>query len=204
MSKFTNLTIGVLALQGDFERHQYQINLVGATPREVRLAEDLKDLDGLIIPGGESTTMNYLIDRFEIRQALLESAKSIPYWGTCAGMILMAREIADNQAGVETLNLMDMTVQRMGYGRQIYSVDETVPATLNGSPVILTATFIRAPRITRTGDGLEVLANYDDVPVLVQSQDHMACSFHTELDNDTKLLEYFLTHFVLKKRSQNV
>ncbi len=196
-----NKTIGVLALQGDFERHEHQLRLAGARPKQVRLAEDLSDLDGLIIPGGESTTMNYLIDRFDMRRPLIEFADDKPIWGTCAGMIMLANKIENNQAGIEPLRLMDIDVVRNGYGRQIFSFTDTITVTLNGASLHLETTFIRAPRIIRCGSEVEALAVYKDSPVLVRQGRLLAGSFHAELDDDTRLLEYFLEDFFEQKRS---
>lgn len=193
MRDYIDICVGLLALQGDFERHAHQVRLVGATPVEVRSATDLEQIDALIIPGGESTTMHYLMEKFSLRRPLLEFARSHPVFGTCAGMILLSTDIQDNQAGIVPLKLLDIGVLRNDYGRQIYSFQDALPARLNGNQVELTATFIRAPRIVRVGTDVEVLAEYRDDPVLVQKELVLACSFHTELDDDTRLLKYFLS-----------
>ncbi|HOP07436.1 MAG TPA: pyridoxal 5'-phosphate synthase glutaminase subunit PdxT [candidate division Zixibacteria bacterium] len=198
------LKVGVLALQGDFEMHRRQIALLGAEPHLVKLPDHLTDLDALIIPGGESTTMDKLMDRFALRKPLLEFGARKPIWGTCAGMIMLSSEVIDNQAGIKPLALMDMSVLRNGYGRQVFSFEEKVTADLDGTATELTATFIRAPRLTRLGDRLTPLAEYAGSPVLVASERHLASSFHSELDDDTRLLEFFLTHFALKSGSQSV
>ncbi|MDH3892763.1 MAG: pyridoxal 5'-phosphate synthase glutaminase subunit PdxT [candidate division Zixibacteria bacterium] len=188
--------IGVLALQGDFERHEHQLTLAGAEAVQVRLPSELEPLDGLIIPGGESTTMSYLIDRFAMRAPLVEFGRKRPVWGTCAGMIMLAAKIEDNQAGLKPFGLLDIDVVRNGYGRQVFSFTDHIEASLNGGCMRLEATFIRAPRITRLGAQIKTLAVYQDTPVLVAQGRILASSFHTELDNDLRLLEYFLTHFV--------
>ena len=195
MSK-KQLQIGVLALQGDFERYEHQLTLAGAQAVQVRLPKQLDALDGLIIPGGESTTMSYLIDRFAMREPLLEYSQERPIWGTCAGMILLATRIEDNQAGVQPFGLLDIDVVRNGYGRQVFSFTDQIEASLNGACTQLEATFIRAPRITRLGKKVKTLAMYQETPVLVAQGRILAGSFHTELDNDLRLLEFFLTHFV--------
>ncbi len=192
MSSFSSLTIGVLALQGDFERHLYQLQLEGVTGVEVKLPRHLDRIDGLIIPGGESTTMSLLLDRFALREPLKRFSSKKPVWGTCAGMIMLAKGITDNQSGVKPLELLDIDVLRNGYGRQFFSFERSLAASLNGTPVILNATFIRAPKIVRLGSGLTVLAQLDDVPVLVTKDKLMVSSFHTELDDDTTLLRFFL------------
>ncbi|MBU8932872.1 MAG: pyridoxal 5'-phosphate synthase glutaminase subunit PdxT [candidate division Zixibacteria bacterium] len=193
------MNIGVLALQGDFERHIHQLSLLGAGMTEVRTATQLNEIDGLIIPGGESTTMNILFDRFDLRQPLTDYGHSRPVWGTCAGMIMLAMKIEDNQANVRTLGLMDVDVVRTGYGRQVNSFDVPLTARLNDDEVTLRATFIRAPRICRTGKNVKTLASYDGDPVLVIEGHLMASSFHTELDDDCTLLEFFLRRFVLAR-----
>ena len=196
MSRSSRLRVGVLALQGDFQRHSYQLDLLGVKATEVRLPADLQQLDALIIPGGESTTMDTLIDRFGLREPLLAFGRSQPIWGTCAGMVMMAKNVEDNQAGIKTLGLLDIDVVRVGYGRQVFSFEESVTADLGDGPVALTATFIRAPKVTRTGPAVQSLAAYRDSPVLVSQGNILTSSFHTELDDNTTLLEYFLKRFV--------
>ncbi|MEW6411792.1 MAG: pyridoxal 5'-phosphate synthase glutaminase subunit PdxT [Candidatus Zixiibacteriota bacterium] len=195
MKNYANIKIGVLALQGDFERHHHQLVSLGVDVTLVRLPIDLEHIHGLIIPGGESTTMDNLIDRFNLRTPLTDFGKAKPVWGTCAGMIMLAKDIKDNQAGVEPLGLMDIDVVRMGYGRQVFSFEDNLKANLNGTVANLKATFIRAPMITRVGHSVKTLAEYDGVPVLVTEKNLMASSFHTELDDDTTLLRYFLQKF---------
>ncbi len=193
MTSYADMHVGLLALQGDFERHAHQVRLVGATPTEVRSASDLDMADALIIPGGESTTIHYLVERFGLRQPLLGFAAMRPVFGTCAGMILLSTTIRDNQAGISPLQLLDIEVVRNDYGRQICSFEDSLPAPLNGDQVDLTATFIRAPRIVSVGEDVRVLAEYRNDPVLVQQGHILACSFHTELDDDTRLLRHFLS-----------
>ncbi len=196
MNRYSRLRVGVLALQGDFQRHSYQLDLLGVKATEVRLPADLQQLDALIIPGGESTTMDTLIDRFGLREPLLAFGRSQPIWGTCAGMVMLAKNVEDNQAGIKTLGLLDIDVIRVGYGRQVFSFEESITADLGDGPVALTATFIRAPKVTRTGPAVQSLAAYRDSPALVSQGNILASSFHTELDDNTTLLEYFLKRFV--------
>ncbi|MBU0983567.1 MAG: pyridoxal 5'-phosphate synthase glutaminase subunit PdxT [candidate division Zixibacteria bacterium] len=195
MRKFEKRQVGVLALQGDYERHQHQLGLLRVKNRLVRLPADLTEIDSLIIPGGESTTMDILLDRFHLREPLTEFGRSHPVYGTCAGMIMVATSIRDNQAGVKPLGLIDIEVVRMGYGRQVHSFEEILPVSLGNGTSSLTATFIRAPRIARTGPDVTVLASYKDHPVLVRRDNVLAGSFHTELDDDTTLLRYFIQEF---------
>ncbi len=190
--KYARVRIGVLALQGDFERHCHQLGLLGVEAAEVRLPQNLEGLDGLIIPGGESTTMNALLDRFRLREPLRRKCQDIPVWGTCAGMIMLAVRIEDNLSGVTALGLLDIDVVRNGYGRQVFSFETSITASLNGRPIGLTATFIRAPRVTRTGDRVRTLAEHLGNPVLVSQGHILASAFHSELDDNTTLLEYFL------------
>ncbi len=193
MKRFKEKTVGVLALQGDYERHQHQLELLGVETRLVRLATDLEDLDALIIPGGETTTMDILLDRFKFREPLLEFARTKPVWGTCAGMIMLSSKVDDNQAGVKPLGLMDIDVVRNGYGRQIFSFEDQIEASFGNGKINLTGTFIRAPKITRVGPEVKVMSTFKDSPVLIRQGKHLASSFHTELDEDTTLLEYFLS-----------
>jgi len=195
MKDYKRLTIGLLTLQGDFERHRHQLELLGAVSKDVRLSGDLAGLDGLIIPGGESTTMNILMDRFDLRRPLLDFAREHPVYGTCAGMIMLAKNIENNLSGVSPLGLMDIDVNRNGYGRQIYSFEDELEVHLNGVPKKIKAAFIRAPRITRVGEAVQVLAEYRGQPVFVRQDNILASSFHTELDDDITVLKYFADNF---------
>ena len=197
MNKFKKLKIGVLALQGDFERHQHQLFSLGVDVTLVKLPVDLEKIDGLIIPGGESTTMDKLIDRFNLRQPLNDFLHNKPVWGTCAGMIMLAKKIEDNQSHVKPFGVIDIDVVRMGYGRQVFSFEESITANLNGNETPIKATFIRAPMITRLGEQVKVLAVYESKPVLVEENNIIASSFHTELDDDVTILTYFLEKFLL-------
>ena len=203
MKPFEHLTVGILAIQGDFDRHHYQLDLLGASSRAVKLPGDLSGIDALIIPGGESTTMNIMIDRFGLRTPLEEYAAAQPVWGTCAGMIMLGMKIEDNQAGVKTLGVMDIDVLRNGYGRQVFSFEDSLEVDLGQGNRPLTATFIRAPRITRMGKDVICLAEYDDSPVLVREDNILASSFHTELSDDTSLLQYFLRELVMNQRQRS-
>lgn len=197
---YSELQVGILALQGDYSLHERQAKALGAQVRQVRLPKDLDQLDGLIMPGGESTTMDILIDRFGLREPLVEFGRSKPVYGTCAGMILLAKEIVGNQANVKTFGLIDIDVSRNDYGRQIYSFDEELTAELHGRPTGIRASFIRAPRVMRVGAGVSVLSEYQQSPVLVQQGNILAASFHAELEEDTTLLEYFFADFLLSRR----
>jgi len=196
MTKSPLKSIGVLALQGDYEAHEKQLKAVGAKPVEVRLPKDLKGLDALILPGGESTTMNKLIDRFGLRPALIEFCKSKPVWGTCAGMIMLSKKIEDNKSNVMPFGLLDIDVERNGYGRQVFSFEDSVDVSFGNGTSKLAATFIRAPKVTRIGKDVKVLGKFKNDPVLIVQKNILASSFHTELEEDTTLLSYFLTSFL--------
>ncbi len=195
MSRSKNITVGVLALQGDYEAHKRQLESLGVKAVEVRLAADLKNLDALIFPGGESTTMDKLINRFDLRQPLISFCKSKPVFGTCAGLILLSKNIEDNQSGVEPLGMIDIDVLRNGYGRQVFSFKEDINLKLDNGSSQIAATFIRAPKITKVGAGVKVLGEFKNEPVLISQNNVLASSFHAELGQDTLLLRYFLKTF---------
>ncbi len=195
MSLFGNITVGILALQGDYEAHKKQLDSLGVKAVEVRLAGDLTNLDALIIPGGETTTMDKLIDRFDLRQPLISFCRSNPVFGTCAGLIMLSKKIEDNQSGVEPFGLIDIDVLRNGYGRQVFSFEDEINLNLGNGKSQMAATFIRAPKITRIGKGVKVLGEFKNDPVLISQNNVLASSFHAELGQDTSLLRYFLKTF---------
>lgn len=200
MTENKRKTIGILALQGDFEKHQEQVYRLGAEHRLVKLPEDLRGLDGIILPGGESTTMSILLDKHKLRQPLKLFATEHPVYGTCAGMIMLAKTIADNQSFVESLGLMDIDVLRNGYGRQVFSSEERLAAELPGFSGEIEATFIRAPRVIRYGQDVTPLVWYGQDPVLLRQGKLLASSFHNELGTDTTVLRFFLSHFLGDKQ----
>jgi pyridoxal 5'-phosphate synthase pdxT subunit len=167
--------IGVLALQGDFDAHRRELEGVGAVAVPVRTAKDLQAVDGLIIPGGESTTMLRLLEYESLFAPLQQFGQEKPIFGTCAGAILLAKEVEHPKQ--PSLGLMDLSVERNGYGRQI---DSRI-ATIEVEGEAAEAVFIRAPIIRRTGEKVEVLARYQQDPVLVREGLHLAATFHPEL-----------------------
>jgi 5'-phosphate synthase pdxT subunit len=178
--------VGILALQGAVREHAEAVRAVGAEPVFVRLPRDMVDLDALILPGGESTTMRRLIDLYDLREPILAmSRRGAPMLGTCAGMILLASQLSDAEDPV--LGLLDVTVERNAYGRQLdsFESDLDVPA-LGDEP--LHGVFIRAPVVCNLGDGVEVLAR-DDAgrPIAVRQGRVLATAFHPELTNDRRL-----------------
>lgn len=183
--------IGVLALQGDFEAHRTALERAGAEAVEVRTAAGLDAVDGLVIPGGESTTMLKLIDAENLLEPLAAFGRSKPIFGTCAGAILLANEVLSPKQ--HSLALVDLTVERNAYGRQIDSRIVTLhPEPASGLPESLEAVFIRAPIIRRIGDGVKVLATYGDDPVLVEHGRHLIATFHPELTSDASIHRRFL------------
>jgi 5'-phosphate synthase pdxT subunit len=183
--------VGVLALQGAVREHVAALREVGAEPVEVRLPGDLEGLDGLILPGGESTTMRRLMDRYGLTEPIRALARhGAPMFGTCAGMILLADRLTDGEAPV--LRLLDIEVHRNAYGRQLdsFEADLDVPA-LGAEP--LHGVFIRAPIVTDVGAGVEVLArDPDGRPIAVRSGSVLATAFHPELTGDRRLHRLFV------------
>lgn len=185
------MIIGVLALQGDFAEHIAILEELGVESQEVRLPHQLKGLDGLIMPGGESTTLSRLMTIYELREPVQAmAARGEAIWGTCAGMVMMASEITEEDP--VPLKIMDIGVLRNAFGRQVDSFEQDLSvAGLDNPPYH--AVFIRAPVITRVGDQVQVLASLPDGrPVAVQQGQLLATSFHPELTNDTRLHRRFL------------
>ena len=183
--------IGVLGLQGAYAKHLAILQQLDVQAVDVRKPGDLEECHGLIIPGGESTTMTKLINEIDMLDALLKFSVDRPVFGTCAGMILMASKVDDGR--VKTLNLLDIEVERNAYGRQIDSFIDELDVTTNGQAFSMRGVFIRAPRIKNMGDGVEVLASVNGEPVLVQEGHHMAAAFHPELTGETRIHNYFST-----------
>jgi 5'-phosphate synthase pdxT subunit len=180
--------IGVLAIQGDYAAHANALAESGATPVEVRKPEELEGLDGLILPGGESTTMLKFLEKRHFFDALLQFCAQHPVFGTCAGAILLAREVRNPSQ--RSLGLLDAVVERNAYGRQIDSSILTAETSLPGGP--LEMVFIRAPRIVVTGSAVEVLARRDGDPVFVRQGKIMAATFHPELSKDRRVHRAFV------------
>lgn len=180
-------TVGVLALQGDFEAHRKAIERAGANAVEVRTAAELAPCDGLIIPGGESSTMLKLLDIGNLTEPIHEFAAAKPVYGTCAGAILVAQHVT--RPAQASLALMDIDVERNAYGRQIDSRIARVPA--EGGPD-LEAVFIRAPIIRRVGKSARVLASYNGDPIWVEEGRHMVTTFHPELSEDGRVHRAFV------------
>jgi len=184
--------IGVLAIQGDYAAHASALVDAGALPSLVKNPEDLRldgrSLDGLVLPGGESTTMLKLLEKRDFLEALKEFCGSRPVFGTCAGAILLAREV--QHPPQRCLGLLDVVVERNAYGRQIDSAIITAETALPGGP--LEMVFIRAPRIDQVGSGVETLARRDNFPVLVRQGSILAATFHPELSQDRRVHQLFV------------
>ena len=184
--------IGVLAIQGDFREHGLMLDSIGQNWDEIRLPDQLNDLDGLIIPGGESTTIVQLIDTYNLRIPIQRLASNgLAIWGTCAGMIVVAKTLSDKKP--VPLGLMDITVSRNAFGRQIDSFETTVSVTgIKGEPIH--AVFIRAPQILNTGPNVDILSTLENgTPVTVRENKILATSFHPELTEDTRMHELFVS-----------
>ena len=190
------MKIGVLALQGDFEEHINVLHRLGVETREVRLEVDLEGLDGLIIPGGESTTIGKLAVDFKLLEPLIEFGKKKPIWGTCAGAIFLSK---DAQREQPLMGLMDITIQRNAFGRQVdsFEINLDVPALSKVSKdnPPFSGVFIRAPLIESVdAEDVEILASMEDGTIVAAQQGHLlATSFHPELNQDDRFHEYFLT-----------
>jgi 5'-phosphate synthase pdxT subunit len=180
--------VGVLAIQGDYAAHARALAEVGAGPFEVRKPDDLAELDGLILPGGESTTMLKFLEKRGFFEALEEYCANHPVFGTCAGTILLSREVRN--PAQRSLGVLDAVVERNAYGRQIDSTILTAETELPGGP--LEMVFIRAPRIVSTGPEVQTLAARDGAPVLVRQGKLMAATFHPELSIDRRVHKLFV------------
>jgi 5'-phosphate synthase pdxT subunit len=183
------MVIGVSGIQGDFREHKWMIEKLGIGTYVVRTPEDLEKVDGLIIPGGESTTMIRIMKRIGLFDALKEKIlKGFPVYGTCAGLIVLAKEIENYPQ--ESLGVIDIKVRRNAYGRQVDSFEEYVE--IKGFDRPFKAIFIRAPRVEAWGEGVETLAFLDNHPIMLRQSNVLVTSFHPELTDDTRIHEYFV------------
>lgn len=182
------MRIGVLAVQGNFREHLAMLDRLGVDGVEVRKPEQLADLDGLIVPGGESTAIGRLIRLYGLEEPIATFRG--PLFGTCAGMILLAREAVDGLPDQPVLGRLDASVRRNGYGRQVWSFEADLDLPGSGPP--LRGVFIRAPRVVTVGPDVEVLAELDGDPVLVRQGSVLLAAFHPELTDDTRVHELFV------------
>ncbi len=186
-------TVGVVAIQGDFEKHieaLRQTEIPDLEIREVRVPEDLERVERIIIPGGESTTVGMLMQRFGLADAIRERAgDGMPVWGTCMGMILMSKEI-EGRPNQYSLGLLDIAVQRNAFGAQVHSFEDEVQIEGMDTPVM--GVFIRAPIVSRLGEAAKAIASYEGKIVAVRQGKLLGTSFHPELTDDTRLHRWFL------------
>lgn len=187
------ICVGVLALQGAFAAHEHALAGLGVNTAQVRTPADLARVDALVMPGGESTTMSRLLETsglFDELKARLSD--SMPVFGTCAGMILLATDVLDGRPDQRSFGAIDLTVQRNGYGRQVDSFETDIDVAGFDTP--FHAVFIRAPKVVAVGTGVNVVASHDGVPVLALQGHVMVASFHPELTADDRLHAMFLQH----------
>ncbi len=183
--------MGVLALQGAFDAHRQRLIELGADARLVRTPSELDAVDALVLPGGESTTMSKLLDTSGLFEPLAKRiADGMPLLGTCAGMILCATDVLDGRPDQHGFERLDLTVRRNGYGRQLDSFEADLDVAGFDAP--FHAVFIRAPLVVRVGEGVEVLAEHDGVPVLLRDGSCTVAAFHPELTDDGRLHEMFI------------
>ena len=181
--------IGVLALQGAVKEHIQQIELLGHEAVAVKTCDDLRGVDGLILPGGESTTIGKMLERNDLLEPIKALAQQgVPMFGTCAGLILLAKKIKDSNT--PHLGLMDVEVERNSFGRQVDSFE--APLSIPSIGEEITAVFIRAPHIVSVGEHVEILATYEERIVLAKDGQFLGCSFHPELTDDVRILEFFI------------
>ncbi|MGZ3497749.1 MAG: pyridoxal 5'-phosphate synthase glutaminase subunit PdxT [Vulcanimicrobiaceae bacterium] len=196
----TSVVIGVLALQGDVVEHIAAMKRAGADAIPVKTLADLERVDGLIIPGGESTTVMKLLDRFQLGEPIRRRVRDgMPLWGTCMGMIVVAHEVVELEQ--PTLDLIDISVRRNAFGRQNESAELALDIPVLGAEPF-PAIFIRAPWIERTGQGVELLAQRDGHGVMVREGNVLCSSFHPELTADSRVHGYFLK-MVATAKQQN-
>lgn len=189
VGRFPVMRIGVLALQGDFEEHSSALQRLGVEVVEIRLPEDLHDIDGIVIPGGESTTIGKLARQYGLVEELKKLSNKIPFWGTCGGLVFMAADVGFDQP---VLGIMDMKVERNAFGRQVESFEKELRIEgLEGPP--FPGVFIRAPVVMSVGKNVKILCQVDDGRIVAVRQDNMlATSFHPELTSDDRLHRYFI------------
>lgn len=192
-----NMQVGVLALQGAFAAHSDCLTSIGVQSIEVRTPEQLNSVDALLMPGGESSTMSQLLESSGLFDPISSRiADGLPVFGTCAGMILLASEILDGRSDQRSFSAIDISVRRNAFGRQVDSFE----GAINSSIGDFHGVFIRAPRIERVGDEVEVLGSINNEPVLVRQGNVLAASFHPELSNDARLHEYFVSITANRKK----
>ena len=192
------MIIGVLALQGNFAMHQKMLTRLDTPSILVKYPHELQKCDGLIIPGGESSVISKLIDSHELRDPLLEFAKTNSIFGTCAGMILLSS--TENTLNLIPLHIMDFTVTRNAWGRQIFSFSQEIQVDLAGG-IRFMATFIRAPKVINIADSIQILSTLNEEVILISDGSHLASSFHPEFGIDTQIHNHFIN---LVKKNEKI
>jgi 5'-phosphate synthase pdxT subunit len=188
------MKVGVLALQGDVREHIYSLQECGVQAFPVRRSSEIESVDALIVPGGESTTIAQLAEVFGVYELIKNRIEEgMPVYGSCAGMILLAKEILDAKVGQKTFGGLDITVRRNAFGRQVDSFESDI-AFADGSTDLIRAVFIRAPWVEKVGESVQILASVDSHPVAVRSRTALATSFHPELTGDNRIHLYFIEH----------
>ena len=180
--------VGILALQGDYSKHKDVLDKLKISSCEIRYSNQFNEISGLIIPGGESTTMTDLIYRSGLHKNIYSFSRSKPILGTCAGLIMMSRLVNDDR--VKPLNILDIEVDRNAYGRQVNSFRDELSVSIGGKFENISATFIRAPKINRMNKNIEILSSYNNEPVAIKQGMHEGLAFHPELDGITLFHEY--------------
>ena len=186
------MKVGVLALQGDVREHIQSLLECGVQAFPVRRGSEIESIDALILPGGESTTIAQLAEVFDVYELIKgRIEQGMPVYGSCAGMILLAKEILDAQVGQKTFGGLDITVRRNAFGRQVDSFESDIPFA-DGSTDLIRAVFIRAPWVEKVGESVQILASVDSHPVAVRTRTALATSFHPELTGDNRIHRYFI------------
>lgn len=186
--------VGILALQGDYQKHQAVLDGISIESVIVRCREDFQKIDRLIIPGGESIVISDLLKRLNMEEAFVDFIRNRPVWGICAGMVLLADRVNDDS--IQPYRAIDIAVDRNGYGRQIASAVYSSQLTLNGTAEQLDLVFIRAPRVTSVGPEVKTMLNLGDDPVFLSQKNILVSAFHPELTGSSLLHNYFVRKFV--------
>ena len=199
------MRIGILAIQGDMDLHHRKLRMIGISPLLVKTEEELKRVDGLVLPGGESTTISKILERYGLRESLKKHIEEgMPVLATCAGIIILAKKFDKDEPEVKSLGLLDVKLQRNAYGRQRESFEGPVRLKINDVEKTITGIFIRAPKIIEVGKSVEELGWYESDPVLVRQGNILAMTFHPELIDEDNSIHEFFVKMVEEKGGRNV
>jgi len=194
--------IGILALQGNYAMHQSTLERIGIVSIFVKYPHELNQCDGLIIPGGESTSMSKLIDAHQLRESLKNFSLKSPIFGTCAGMILLSS--SETSQHMAPLNIMDFTVDRNAWGRQVHSFSHEINLNLKDENIKFRASFIRAPKVQNIGSRIHILSYYKNEPILISDGNHLAASFHPEMGHDSIIHQHYIRMINEQKISHTI